>query len=141
MNARFVVFVLSLISFATASHLSARTHHHKKAAHKYSFLQSHNEIRQAHFAADLNWSDELENMAKQWASGCNLAHTDGSLSEEIAYGELMYAQSGGVSAEDVVVAFASDACEFGNTQASSRNLTVMQPSSTPQHRSSTISLR
>jgi uncharacterized protein YkwD len=111
MNFPLLVLLFSFLSLTSATHF-ARHRDHRAIAHKSAFLYYHNQVRQAHYAADLTWSDELASMAEGWSNACNMAHTDSSLSQDLSYGELMYVQTGDPTAEDVVDAFVSDAGRF-----------------------------
>ncbi|KAJ7591670.1 CAP domain-containing protein [Mycena floridula] len=76
-----------------------------------AFLDAHNEIRQAHDAVDLTWSDTLAEKADLWASNCVWSNTNGVLLNE-PYGENMVAASGHISIEQAVNAFTQDENQY-----------------------------
>ncbi|KAI0786832.1 CAP domain-containing protein [Abortiporus biennis] len=69
------------------------------------YLVKHNLVRAAHGAKELAWSDELEGKAHEWASSCQLRHSNGELGP---YGENLVAATGLFTAEKAVDLFLQD---------------------------------
>ncbi|KDQ64355.1 hypothetical protein JAAARDRAFT_166489 [Jaapia argillacea MUCL 33604] len=92
---------------ATPSRLSCRT----ESSIETGFLAAHNVVRSAHGAGPLVWSSELAQKAQEWASGCQLKQSRGSLGP---YGENLAAAAGpgGFSVESAVQVWIDDALDY-----------------------------
>jgi len=76
-----------------------------------SFLFTHNYVRAAYDVSPLQWSTSLASKAQEWANGCKLESTGGSLSSE-PYGENIAAGAGDFSVEDLIKLFTKDYASF-----------------------------
>ncbi|KAF9534681.1 CAP domain-containing protein [Crepidotus variabilis] len=72
-----------------------------------AFLNAHNSIRSAHFAAPLRWSNDLAAKAESYGDRCPKQHSGGSLDSR-SYGENIAAGTGNFTIDGALQSFISD---------------------------------
>lgn len=76
------------------------------------YLATHNIVREANRVPPLQWSEELAQVAQNWANTCQFEHSNGTLSAT-PYGENMVAATGTFPISTALGLFSKDAGMIG----------------------------
>jgi uncharacterized protein YkwD len=102
----FLAFSLFLVTFSAPS--PRPTSFANQCPKIEEYLSTHNDVRQQHGAKPLEWRDDLEQLAQEWADNCHFAHSSGKLLHE-PYGENIVAGTGNFPISAAVGTFTQDA--------------------------------
>jgi len=108
------IILLAATLFSTVFSLSHAAAIHARRADSVTantFLTAHNDVRASYNVQPLTWSQDLASKAQEWANGCKLKNTDGSLSSE-PYGENIAAGVGQFSIGALLALFTADYASF-----------------------------
>jgi len=95
------------------------------------YLASHNSVRAGHGAVDLVWNDTLADAASNWAAGCQVKHSDGTLLDS-PYGENIVAGTGHFPISKAMQQFVLDESDYDPANPTYNHFTQVVWKSTTQ---------